>query len=164
MFQGSVMSNHISLKLTSHKLDRVEVIKMRCWVLPSHIGLQYTIQARHYRVYQPQEFNIYWCPENEILKQCSSLHTSEKSFPEWHYGAFCQKYTPLNSYNICKSCGGNITHLQFREQLYRDLTVLFNEGDSEVHGVTKRWPSNSETQRPEVKHSLHWQSKERGSL
>jgi hypothetical protein len=68
------------------------------------------------------------------------LHPSDKSFPEW------QKNTSLNSYNICKSCRGEITHLQFREQQYRDLAVLFNEACSEVHGVTKHCPSNSETQ------------------
>jgi hypothetical protein len=91
------------------------------------------------------------------------LHPSEKAFPEWHYGAICQKNTPLNSHNICMSCGGNTTHLQLWEQLVRDLTVLFNEGDFEVNGVPRGWSSNSEAQmcRPEVKHSLPCQLKEK---
>jgi hypothetical protein len=67
-----------------------------------------------------------------ILEQHSRSHHS------LHYGAFWQESDPLNSYNIYKSYGENKTQLQFSKQLVKDLTVLVNEGDSEVCGVVTK--------------------------
>jgi hypothetical protein len=53
-------------------------------------------------------------------------------------------------------------HLKFREQLVRDLIVLFHEENIEVYDVPKGRPSISETQmsRLDAKHSFHWVAKE----
>jgi hypothetical protein len=53
--------------------------------------------------------------------------------------------TILNSYILHKSCEGNMTHLNFREQLVTGLTVLSHEEDTEIHGVPRSWPSSFKT-------------------
>jgi hypothetical protein len=45
--------------------------------------------------------------------------------------------TILNSYILYKSCGGNMTHLKFREQLVRDLIVLPREKNTEICGLPR---------------------------
>jgi hypothetical protein len=69
--------------------------------------------------------------------------------------------TILNSYILYKSCGRNMTHLKFREQLVRDLIVLSHEKNTEIRGVPRSQPSSSETQMSqlEVKYSLAGQRK-----
>jgi hypothetical protein len=54
--------------------------------------------------------------------------------------------TILNSDLVCKSCGGLMTHLKFREQLVRDLTVLSDKENFETCGVPKGQPRSSEKQ------------------
>jgi hypothetical protein len=54
--------------------------------------------------------------------------------------------TILNSYILYKFCGGNMTHLKFREQLARDLIVLSHKANTEICGVPRGQPGNSETQ------------------
>jgi hypothetical protein len=51
-----------------------------------------------------------------------------------------------NLYILCKSCGGNMTHLKFREQLVSDLIVLSHEGNTEIRGVPRGRSSSLETQ------------------
>jgi hypothetical protein len=68
--------------------------------------------------------------------------------------------TILNSYILCKSCGGNMTHLKFREQLVREL-ILSHEENTGICGVQRGCSSSLETQMIwlEVKYSLHWPTK-----
>jgi hypothetical protein len=51
-----------------------------------------------------------------------------------------------NSDLVYKSCGGLMTHLKFREQLVRDLTVLTYKENTEVCGVPRGQPRSSGNQ------------------
>jgi hypothetical protein len=61
-----------------------------------------------------------------------------------------------NLYILHKSCGGNMTHVKFKEQLVSDLAVLSHKENTEICGMPRGWPSSLETQMSwlEVKHSL----------
>jgi hypothetical protein len=71
--------------------------------------------------------------------------------------------TILNSYILYKSCGKNMTHLKFREQLVRKFIVLSHKDNIQICGVSRGQPSSSQIQMSslEVKHSLRCQLKEK---
>jgi hypothetical protein len=66
----------------------------------------------------------------------------------------------LNTSLLHKSCGGKMTHKNFRKILVRDLIVQSHEATITVSGISRGRPSSSRAQlgRLEVKHSQRWPS------
>ena len=69
--------------------------------------------------------------------------------------------TILNAFLIHKSCGGKMTHKNFRELLVRELITHSQEENVTASGISRGRPSPNASQlsRLEVKHSQHWPSK-----
>ena len=69
--------------------------------------------------------------------------------------------TILNAFLINKSCGGKMTHKNFREILIRELIIHSQEGAVTASGDSQGRPSPAASQlsRLEVKHSQHCPSK-----
>jgi hypothetical protein len=99
----------------------------------------------------------------DLCDRMANSHSISKKTWKWMKKLLFYLLGPtiLNSYILHKSCEGNMTHLNFREQLVRCLIVLSHEEDTDIHGVPRGWPSSLETQMSqlEVKHSLHWAAK-----
>ena len=70
--------------------------------------------------------------------------------------------TILNTFLIHKSCGGKMTHKNFRENLVHKLIIHLQEGNvTTASGPSwgRPSPAASQLSRLEVKHSEHWPSK-----
>ena len=69
--------------------------------------------------------------------------------------------TILNTFLIHKSCGGKMTHKNFRENLIRELIIHSQEGNVTASGPSRGRPSPAASQLSglEAKHSEHWPSK-----
>jgi len=69
--------------------------------------------------------------------------------------------TILNAFLIHKSCGGKMTHKNFREILVCELVIHLQEENVTASGILRGRPSPTASQlnRLEVKHSQHWPSK-----
>jgi len=70
--------------------------------------------------------------------------------------------TILNALLIHKSCGGKMTHKNFREILVCEFIIHSQEGNVRASGTSWGRPSPIASQLSplEVKHSQHWPSKE----
>jgi hypothetical protein len=69
--------------------------------------------------------------------------------------------TVLNAFLIHKSCGGKMTHKNFREALVQELIIQSHEENVTASGISRDRPSPfaSQLSRLEAKHSKHWPSK-----
>jgi hypothetical protein len=66
-----------------------------------------------------------------------------------------------NAFLIHKSCGGKMTHKNFREAMVWELIIQSHEENVTASGISRGRPSPfaSQLSRLEVKHSKHWPSK-----
>jgi hypothetical protein len=69
--------------------------------------------------------------------------------------------TMLNAFLIHKSCGGKMTHKNFREVLVCELIIHSHETNVTASGISRGRPSSfaSQLSQLEVKHSNYWPSK-----
>jgi len=69
--------------------------------------------------------------------------------------------TILNAFLVHKSCGGKMTHKNFREILVHDFIIHSQEGNVTASGTSwgRPTPTASQLSRLEVKDSQHWPSK-----
>jgi hypothetical protein len=99
----------------------------------------------------------------DLSDRMANSHSISKKTWKWMKKLFFHllDLTILKPSILCKSCGKNMTHLKFREQLVRDLIVLSRKENTEICGVPRGQPSSTETymSQLEAKHSLHWLTK-----